>query len=556
MTIASTFKADRAFDFDFIVVGSGFGGSVSALRLVEKGYRVAVIEMGKRYRAQDFAKTSWNLRRFLWKPRLGLYGILQLTLLRDVFVLHGAGVGGGSLVYANTLLKPPESAFRNAGWVGRDWRATLAPHYETAKRMLGVVEAPELYEADRLLLETCQEMGTAAAFRRAQVGIYFGEAGKTVPDPYFGGAGPARTGCVRCGGCMVGCRYGAKNTLDQNYLYFAENLGARVIPEQQVTEIRPLDAGGYRLNLRKTTGFFRSRQSLSAQNVILAAGVLGTVPLLMRSKASGLLPRLSDRVGDQVRTNSEALIGVRARKEGPVLGGGIAISAGVEIDAATQIEVVRYSEGSDFLSLLSTALTDGEGGPWRRRLRWLKNLLGHPLRTIRNINPFGWARETAILLVMQTIDSHLKLRWKKPRFWGFGGGLRSERSDAKGVPVYFPIAHRIARRMAEKIDGQPQSCNLEIALNVPTTAHILGGCPMGTSAANGVIDDACRVFGYQGLYVVDGSAIPANLGVNPSLTIAALAEHAIAQIPAADAADSAKPRPGAPPGTQSRSELR
>lgn len=526
-------NSDRTFDFDFVVVGSGFGGSVSALRLAEKGYRVAVVEMGKRYRPQDFAKTSWNLRRFLWKPKLGLYGILQLTLLRDVFVLHGAGVGGGSLVYANTLLVPPDSAFRTAGWVGRDWKATLAPHYETAKRMLGVVEAPELYEADRLLLETCEEMGTAEHFHRAQVGIYFGEAGKTVQDPYFGGEGPERTGCVRCGGCMVGCRYGAKNTLDHNYLYFAEKRGATVIPEQRVTEIRPLDNGGYRLRLQKTTGLFPRGRSLSARNVVLAAGVLGSVPLLMNCKSRGLLPRLSDRLGDRVRTNSEALLGVRAHKSGPVLGGGIAISAGVEVDDATHIAVVRYSEGSDFLGLLSTVLTDGEGGAWRRRWRWLGSLLRHPLRTLRNASPFGWAKETAILLVMQTIDSHLNLRWAKRRYWPFGRGLRSERSDDQGVPVYFPMAHRIARRMAEKVGGVPQNCNLEILLNVPTTAHILGGCPMGMSAEDGVIDDACRAFGHPGLYVIDGSAIPANLGVNPSLTIAALAEHAMAQIPTA-----------------------
>jgi len=535
----------RAYDYDFVVVGSGFGGSVSALRLAEKGYRVAVVEMGKRFGAGDFAKTSWDLKRFLWRPELGCHGILQLTLLRDVFVLHGAGVGGGSLVYANTLLVPSDAAFRSAGWVGRDWKAALAPHYETAKRMLGVVEAPELYEADRVLLRTCQEMGREEHFRKTQVGVYFGEAGQSVSDPYFGGEGPPRSGCVRCGGCMVGCRFGAKNTLDLNYLYLAEKRGAEVIPEHRVTNVVPLAEGGYRLELRKSTSFFGKRRRLTAKNVVLAAGVLGTVPLLMRCKEEGALPNLSERLGDRVRTNSEALLGVRSGKDGPTLGGGIAISAGVDVDESTHIEVVRYSPGSDFLGLLSTVLTDGDGGPWRRRLRWLGNMLRHPLAALRSINPFGWAKHTAILLVMQPVENYLRLRWGRRRFWPFSRGVRSERSDDQPVPVYFPIAHDIARRMARKVDGVAQSCNLEVLLNVPTTAHILGGCPMGTSADDGVIDDQCRVFGYPGLYVIDGSAIPANLGVNPSLTIAALAEHAMAHVPDAGVQSREDPGPSA-----------
>jgi cholesterol oxidase len=521
------------YDFDYVVVGSGFGGSVSALRLTEKGYRVAVIEMGKRLRAPDFAKTSWDVRRFLWRPEVGCYGILQLTLLRDVFVLHGAGVGGGSLVYANTLLVPPDAAFENPGWVGRDWKSTLAPHYETAKRMLGVVTAPEIYTADRALLEASQELGRGANFRRAEVGIYFGEAGKTVPDPYFDGQGPERTGCIQCGACMVGCRHGAKNTLDQNYLYLAEKQGAQIIPEQRVTKLRPLPEGGYELTLRRSTGLLHPKRRLRAKNVVLSAGVLGTVPLLMQSQAEGALPALSPCLGDRVRTNSEALLGVRASRNGPELGGGIAISAGVDVDDKTHIEVVRYNRGSDFLGVLSTLLTDGEGGPWRRRLRWLTNLVKEPLTALRNLNPIGWAKETAILLVMQPVDNYLRLRWKRPWFFPFRKSVHSERSDAKPVPVYFPVAHDIARRMAKRLGAVPQSCNLEVLLNVPTTAHILGGCPMGSSAADGVIDDQCRVFGYEGLYVIDGSAVPANLGVNPSLTITALAEHAMSQIPTA-----------------------
>jgi cholesterol oxidase len=518
-------------ELDFVVVGSGFGGSVSALRLVEKGYSVAVVEMGKRYEAQDFAKTSWDVRRFLWRPELGCYGILQLTLLKDVFVLHGSGVGGGSLVYANTLLVPSDAAFENSGWVGSGWKQRLMPHYETAKRMLGVVEAPHLYEGDRALLAACEEIGRADSFRREQVGVYFGEPGKTVPDPYFGGEGPERTGCIQCGACMVGCRFGAKNTLDRNYLYLAEKRGAAVLAEQRVLRIEPRTGGGYELELERSTGLLHPRRRLRAKNVVLSGGVLGTLPLLMRCKQEGWLPNLSPRLGDRVLTNSEALLGVRARRDGPTLGGGIAISAGADVDDKTHISVVRYNPGSDLLGMLSTLLTDGEGGPWRRRLRWLWQMLRHPIQALKNLNPVGWAKETAILLVMQPVDNYLRLRWGRRFWWPFSRTLRTETQTDQPVPIYFPIAHDIARRMGKNLDAMPQSCNLEVMLNVSTTAHILGGCPMGTSQDNGVIDEHCRVFGYDGLYVIDGSAIPANLGVNPSLTITALAEHAMAAVP-------------------------
>lgn len=518
-------------DYDFVVVGSGFGGSVAALRLVEKGYRVAVVEMGVRHVPEEFPKTSWNLRKFLWKPNLGCHGILQLTLLNDVFVLHGAGVGGGSLVYANTLLEPPDEAFRDGGWVRPDFRSLLAPHYATAKRMLGVVTAPEIYAGDRVLKKVCEDLGRAETFKQAEVGVYFGEPGKLVPDPYFGGQGPPRSGCVRCGGCMVGCRYRAKNTLDQNYLYLAERGGAVVLPEHKATAIVPRPAGGYEVRLQRSIGLYRPHRTLRAKNVVLAAGVLGTVPLLMKSRADGFLPELSPRLGDHVRTNSEALVGVRSTRADVNMSHGIAIAAGVHVDKDTHIEVVRYSEGSDFLGFLSTVMTDGEGGPWRRRLRWLTNVIVHPGQFLRSVSPFGWAKKTAILLVMQPIDNYLRLFWKRRWYWPFARGLASQRSTDRPVPIYFPIAHDVARRMAHELDGIPQSCNLEVLLNVPTTAHILGGCPMGKSAEDGVIDEGCRVFGYQGLYVIDGSAIPSNLGVNPSLTIAALAEYAVSQIP-------------------------
>ncbi len=524
-----------AYDYDFLVVGSGFGGSVSALRLAEKGYSVLVVEQGKRFAKEDFAKRNWNLRRFLWKPRLGLYGIMQLTLLRDVFVLHGAGVGGGSLVYANTLLVPPEDVFRDPRWVGKNWQQALAPHYATAKRMLGVVEAPKIYPGDELLRDVARELGRGQSFQRTQVGVYFGEPGVTEPDPYFGGEGPERTGCTHCGACMVGCRIGAKNTLVNNYLFLAERRGAEVLPEQKVTELRPLAEGGYALTMQRSVGWRHPQRTVRAKNVVLSAGVLGTVGLLLTCKQKGLLPALSDQLGNYVRTNSEALLAVRSSKKDVDYSQGIAIAAGVYVDEQTHIEVVRYNEGSDALAPLATVLT-GDGPPWPRWLRWLGNMLLHPLHALRSSVPFGWAKKTAILLVMQPLDNHLRLRLRRSWLWPFTKKLDSQRTTEKPAPVYIPIANEVARRMASKVGGVPQSGIVEVLRNVSTTAHILGGCPIGRSSDEGVIDERGRVFGYEGLYVIDGSMIPANLGVNPSLTITAMAEHTMSFVPPKDGA--------------------
>jgi cholesterol oxidase len=540
--------ASEVAELDYVVVGSGFGGSVSALRLAEKGYSVVVVEQGKRYHAKDFARTNLDLRRSLWRPEVGCYGILQLTLLNDVFVLHGAGVGGGSLVYANTLLVPPDAAFENAGWVGRDWKATLRPHYQTAQRMLGVVDAPEFHVSDQALLQASRELGRADELWRARVGVYFGEPGKTVPDPYFGGAGPERTGCVKCGACMTGCRFGAKNTLDRNYLYLAEQRGVQVLPEHKVVRIEPQPGGGYELTLERVTGWLHPRRRLRAKNVVLSAGVLGTVPLLMRCKAEGWLPRLSDQLGDRVRTNSEAFVAVRANSEANALGGsGIAISAGINVDEKTHIEAVRYSAGSELIGFLATPLTDGDGGPWRRRWRWLGQLLRRPWQIFGRMFPRGWAQRSVLLMVMQPIENYLRLRLGRRPWWPFSLTVRSERATDQPIPTYFPVVHDIARQMSKNLGAEPQSSILDIALNVSTTAHILGGCPMGTSAVDGVIDDRCRVFGYEGLYVIDGSAVPANLGVNPSLTITALAEHAMAQIPAREERGDSRALPAGEP---------
>ncbi len=523
-------------DFDFIVVGSGFGGSVAALRLTEKGYRVCVIEQGRRYRAEDFPRTNWNLRRYLWMPRLGLRGIQQITLLRDVMVLHGAGVGGGSLVYANTLLEPLDAFYGDPKWadlVPEGWRAALAPHYATAKRMLGVVEAAHLGDSDRVLEAVANEMGRGATFHRTHVGVYFGEPGKTVPDPFFGGEGPERTGCVLCGGCMVGCRHGAKNTLDRNYLYLAEKRGAVVVADTKVVAVRPRagPGGGYEVETRRAGGMLRRRRrTYTARGVVFAAGVLGTVDLLLRCRERGLLPRLSGRIGTYVRTNSEALVAAKAKSGDADYSRGIAISAGFYPDENTHIETVRYPKGSDFMSLLGTVLVGG-GPPWPRPLRFLATVLRHPIRFLRLLNPFGWARRTIILLVMQPVDNSLELRLRRRWWWPFRRVLDSDRGRRPPVPTYIPVANEVAERMSEKIDGIPGSVLPEVLFDLSSTAHILGGCPMGRGPEDGVIDARGRVFGYDGLYVVDGSAVSANLGVNPSLTITALAEHAMSHVP-------------------------
>ncbi len=518
------------FDVDFAIIGSGFGGSVSALRLTEKGYSVAVLEMGKRWTKDDFAKTNWDLKRFLWRPWLGMYGILQMTLVKDAFFLHGAGVGGGSLVYANTMLVPPDEAFRDARWVGLDWRETLAPFYATAQKMLGVVESPFVVQTDEMLKEVAEEMGRGHTFQKAKVAVFFGEPGKTVPDPYFGGEGPERTGCIKCGGCMVGCRHGAKNSLDQNYLYFAEKKGAVIHPESRVLDVRPLEGGGYELTIARSTGLFHPQRTIRARGVVVSAGSYGSVELLMKCKERGSLAKLSPQLGQYLRTNSEALLAIRSQKDDVDYSKGIAITSGVFVDDKTHIEVVRYPAGSDALAPLATVLTDG-GGSLPRWLRWIGTVLRHPLQFLRTIVPFGWAKKSAILLVMQPVDNHLTYRLRRRWYWPFSKKLDSAPGAGEPAPTYIPVANLVAKKMAQKMEGVPQSGLLEVLFDKASTAHILGGCPIGESAEDGVVDPKSRAFGYDDLYVVDGSIIPANLGVNPSLTITAMAEHAMSHVP-------------------------
>jgi cholesterol oxidase len=514
-------------EFDCVVIGSGFGGAVSAMRLTQKGYRVAVLESGKRFRSDDYARTNWDLPRYFWAPLLRCFGIQKITLLKGVFVLHGSGVGGGSLVYANTLMRPKPEVFRQGYWPQQiDWSAELEPHYLIAKRMLGSRLNPSEFEADRLLHTLGEKLGVAHTYKKTEVGVYFGKPGETVADPYFGGEGPQRTGCILCGGCMVGCRHGAKNTLDQNYLYFAEKWGARIYPETRATRITPLASGGFRVESQKSTSWLQSRgPSFRARKVIVAASVLGTVALLLRNRDRyRTLPALSSKLGAHVRTNGESLLGATSFDAHRKLSQGIAIGAVIEPDAQTKIETVRYSSGSSLMRLLAVPLTPN-GTRLTRPLKLVHRMLSRVTELFKLALISDWANRSVILLVMQTIESEMKLRL------GWGSALRGNPGD-KRPPSYLPIAQRSCEIVANEVNGVAQNVIPEVVAGTSATAHILGGCIMGTHASNGVIDSSHEVFGYPGLYVCDGSVISSNLGVNPSLTILALAERFASQFPA------------------------
>jgi cholesterol oxidase len=509
-------------EYDVIVVGSGFGGSVTALRLAEKGYRVGVLEAGRRFTAETLPKTSWDLRNFLWAPALGLRGIQRITLLKDIVVLSAAGVGGGSLVYANTLYEPPEAVYQDPHWAGiTDWRAELAPHFAQASRMLGVTVQPSMTPSDEVIAAVARDMGVGDTFRRTPVGVFFGEPGKTVPDPYFGGAGPARTGCIECGNCMIGCRFGAKNRLDVNYLHLAERAGAVIHPETTVTALRP----GWEV--------IAGRRRFRAEHVVLAAGALGTQRLLHAMKDTGVLPRVSGRLGSLTRTNSEALLGAQAPAvPKQPFSRGVAITSSFHPDADTHIEPVRYGPGSNAMGLLSTLLVDG-GGRVPRPLRFLGQAVRHPALLLRSLSTRRWSERTIIALVMQSLDNSLTVRRTRR------GRLTTGPGHGPANPRWIPVGHEAVRRIAARIGGFPGGSVGDI-FDVPMTAHILGGATIGDSAETGVIDAYHRVYGYPGLHVVDGSAVPANLGVNPSLTITALAERAMSLWPNRGEAD---PRP-------------
>jgi cholesterol oxidase len=521
-------------EVDVAVVGSGFGGSVAALRLVEKGYRVAVLEAGRRFTPQTLPRTSWDVSRFLWAPRLGWLGLQRIHVLRDVVILAGAGVGGGSLVYANTLYEPePTSPFwDDPQWAHlADWRAELAPFYDQARRMLGVVDNPTVTPADEVVRATAHDLGVEGSFRLAPVGVVFGAPGARVPDPFFGGVGPERRGCLQCGECMTGCRHGAKNTLVTNYLWLAERAGAVVVPETTVTRLRPRADGRWDVTVTRT-GRRGPVRTVVAGQVVVAAGAWGTQQLLHRLKADGTLPALSARLGALSRTNSESLGGAAMRWRGhrtrPDLTRGVAITSSVWLDERTHLEPVRYGHGSNLMGLLSTVLTDG-GGRVPRPVRWLGQVLRHPGRVASLLLGIGsWSRRTVIGLVMQTGGAALTVRPR--RTWRGGWRLTSTPDEGEPNPTWIPRANEAYRAMAAHLDGFAASSLGEV-VDVPMTAHFIGGCTIGDSPATGVVDPYHRAFGYPGLHVVDGSTVSANLGVNPSLTITAQAERAFAMWP-------------------------
>jgi cholesterol oxidase len=519
-------------DYDFVIIGSGFGGSVSAYRLAQKGYKVAVLEAGKRMVDEDFPKSNWNVFKYLWLPAARCFGIMRITPLGDMLILSGTGVGGGSLGYASTLLEPPDPFYQDPQWADmRDWKTTLAPHFATAKEMLGVTRCTNVTPADETLKAVAEDQGRGDTFKMQDVGIYFGEPEETVPDPYFDGEGPERTGCKLCGGCMVGCRNNAKNTLPKNYLYLAEKLGVEVHPVTTAKLLREVD-GGYAVDTYRTTALFKGgRRTFTAKNVVLSAGVLGTLPLLFECHQTGTLPNLSPRLGMRVRTNSEALTAVTAKNDDVDYAHGVAITSSYYPDEVTHVEPVRYPRGSDLMSLLLTVFVVG-GGRLLRPLKWLWTKIRHPLYSLRISWPFGWAKRTTLLLVMQTLDNSLRLLYRRRWFWPFRKSLSTAHEKKhEFIPIEMDQAQDTTRRFAEKTGGMPSNSLAEVTLNMGSTAHILGGCAIGPDADHGVIDAQYRVYGHESLYIVDGSTMPANLGVNPSLTITAMAEHAMSQIP-------------------------
>ncbi|MDJ0395417.1 GMC family oxidoreductase [Rhodococcus sp. G-MC3] len=514
-------------DFDVLVIGSGFGGSVAALRAVEKGYRVGILESGRRFADDELPKTSWRLRKYLWAPAIGCYGVQRIHLLPDVLVMAGAGVGGGSLNYANTLYQPPKRFFEDPQWGHiTDWHRELAPYYDQAKRMLGVETNPTITPSDKVMKEVAEDMGVGETFTSTPVGVFFGTPGRESADPFFGGVGPARTGCTECGSCMTGCRVGAKNTLVKNYLYLAEQAGAEIFPLTTVVEVRP-SGEHYEVVTRRTGGKLRrSEKVITANQVVFAAGTYGTQKLLLAMKETGALPRLSERIGSLVRTNSEAVLAATARGRDVDYTEGVAITSSFHPDDHTHIEPVRYGKGSNAIGLLQTVLSDG-GGRTPRVLKTLGVALRHPGAAARSLSVRHWSERTVIALVMQTDDNSLELGSKKGFF---GRRLTSRPGAGDPPPQWIPQGHDAIRLLADKIGGDPGGSIAEI-VNIPMTAHFLGGCAIGESAEKGVVDAYHRVFGYEGLHVLDGSAVSANLGVNPSLTITAQAERAMALWP-------------------------
>ncbi len=532
-------------DFDVVVIGSGFGGSVAALRLTEKGYRVAVIEAGRRFKDKDFPKTSWRLSKFLYLPRLGLRGIQRIHVLPDVLVLAGAGVGGGSLVYANTLYQPGDEYFNDKQWREiTDWKAELTPWYDQASRMLGVAENPYFSPSDQAMKEAAESMGVGHTFKMAPLGVHFGSGpGVIEKDPYFGGVGPDRHGCQQCGGCMTGCRFNAKNTLPKNYLGLAEKAGAQVFAETTVERIEQLTNGGWKITARKSSSWFGKKKVFTAADVVVAAGTYNTQKLLHRMKDSGVLPKLSETLGQLSRTNSEALTGAIMPHSNEIdFSKGAAITSSFFPDEHTHVEPVRYGKGSNFMGLLQTVMTDGEKASTRRKM-WLHTLIRQPKMLLKIFDVRRWSERTVIALVMQNVDSALTVRGKRGLF---GWRLTSKNNSEKPNATYIPAANEVVRKIANKYGGTPGG-HIGDLVSAPFTAHFVGGCVIGKSSQTGVIDAYHRAWNYPTLHIVDGSSVTANLGVNPSLTITAQAERAFSMWPNKGEAD---PRPAQNAGYQ------
>lgn len=522
--------------YDYVIVGSGFGGSVSAMRLTEKGYSVLVLERGKRFEDTDFPKTNWNLPKYLWLPALRFFGIFEMTFMNGLLALHGSGVGGGSLMYGNALVVPDDRLFAAPSWSHlNDWKAELQPHYETARKMLGVARNPRTTKADEVCKEIAAELGAPASFELLPVGVYFGEENQTVPDPFFGGTGPVRTGCNFCGGCMVGCRYGAKNTLPKNYLFFAEKNGAHVIAESKVRNIVALEEnkGGarYEVAYSSSTKLFKRQQRVRARNVIVAAGTLGTLELLFKCRdETKSLGKISQTLGDRVRTNSEDILGALAPDDKVDYSKGIAITSIFSADEVTRVEPVRYSDGSSFIRVLTAPLIEGAKSIPARILKTLGEIIRHPIDFLNDKFFAPWARRFTILLVMQTEENLTRLRLGRS-FFTFGRKGLVIRPEKEHTAEELKLASVVTRSFARKVNGSAHAAFTDSLFNFPTTAHLMGGVPFGRDDSEGVIDLNYEVFNYPGLYVVDGSVMPANPGVNPSLTITALAEYAMSKVP-------------------------
>ena len=513
--------------FDVLIIGSGFGGSVSALRLSEKGYRVGVLEAGRRFSDKDFPKTSWRLSRFLFFPKLGLTGIQRIHALPNVLILAGAGVGGGSLVYANTLYRPTDKYFLDPQWSEiADWKSELSPWYDQAERMLGVQKNPYFTYSDKAMKEVADEMGVGQTFTMAPLGVHFGtKPGELVSDPYFGGVGPERMSCLQCGSCMTGCRHNAKNTLPKNYLGLAEGAGAEVFPLTTAQSLEEID-GGWKVVASSSSSWFGRKKTFTADQVIIAAGTYNTQKLLHKMKSSGKLPKISPKLGELSRTNSESLVGAIMPNTDIDFSHGAAITSSFYPDENTHVEPVRYGKGSNLMGLLQTAMTDGFHVKERRK-QWLKALIRKPglIATILNVK--RWSERTVIALVMQDVDSAIKVRSKRGIF---GWRLTSENDSERPNATYIPAANETARRIAQRYGGIAGG-HIGDLVNAPFTAHFVGGCVIGKSSAEGVIDPYHRVWNYPTLHVIDGSTITANLGVNPSLTITAQAERAVSLWP-------------------------